>query len=313
MMKKIKELIFAERGQAAVLVALSLTALLGFAAISVDYGYLANERRGLQNAADAAALAAAWELPDKGNVEAKGREYAIKNASELTGGQIKFAYPNELKEVKVDVEYTYDTFFGRVLGQNSAVISASATAEKISEWKGEALPFLNMGFDYSTTDPTAWTKVGPGINGTIVDFSTHGSGDDTYFEVSYADGIEITMGYANGTKGEDGSKLSDGLAHVINKKDMRVKKFYLFSLRDDIIRSKNVIVNGGVTKKINDLKNKDIIDKSQLVLIEVLFLDAKWANRHDLELEYLGKVFDLINDFPTEHLSSGGKSSRLVK
>lgn len=48
-----------ERGQSIVLVALWLTVLMGFAAIAVDVGRFYAERRYLQNAADAAALAAA--------------------------------------------------------------------------------------------------------------------------------------------------------------------------------------------------------------------------------------------------------------
>jgi hypothetical protein len=51
-----------EGGQTLVLVALWLTALLGFAAVAVDVGRFSAERRFLQNAADAAALAAANAL-----------------------------------------------------------------------------------------------------------------------------------------------------------------------------------------------------------------------------------------------------------
>jgi len=58
----------------------------------------------------------------------------------------------------------------------------------------------------------------------------------------------------------------------------------------------------------------------QLVLIECLFLDCKWSNQHDIELKFLGNVFDLGNDdpdnplpdFPTENLSSGG-ASKLIQ
>jgi Flp pilus assembly protein TadG len=50
-----------ERGAAAVLVGVSLLALMGFAALAIDAGFGYSERRGTQNAADNAALAAAWE------------------------------------------------------------------------------------------------------------------------------------------------------------------------------------------------------------------------------------------------------------
>ena len=50
-----------ERGAAAFLVAISLVVLVGFAALAIDGGLGFDDRRGTQNAADSAALAAAWE------------------------------------------------------------------------------------------------------------------------------------------------------------------------------------------------------------------------------------------------------------
>jgi Flp pilus assembly protein TadG len=51
-----------QRGSVSVVVALSLVVLLGFAALAVDYGYLAFSQRRLQSATDAAALAGAVDL-----------------------------------------------------------------------------------------------------------------------------------------------------------------------------------------------------------------------------------------------------------
>lgn len=50
-----------ERGAAAFVVAISLLVLVGFAALAIDGGLGFDQRRGTQNAADNAALAAAWE------------------------------------------------------------------------------------------------------------------------------------------------------------------------------------------------------------------------------------------------------------
>ena len=52
----------AERGQVLVMIALLLVVLLGFAAFAVDIGRQVSERRHVQNAADAAALAACRSL-----------------------------------------------------------------------------------------------------------------------------------------------------------------------------------------------------------------------------------------------------------
>ncbi len=50
-----------DKGATMVLVAMSLLMLFGFAALAIDAGLGYNDRRGTQNAADNAALAAAWE------------------------------------------------------------------------------------------------------------------------------------------------------------------------------------------------------------------------------------------------------------
>lgn len=53
-----------QSGAVAVIVALSMVMLLGFAALAIDVGYLAATKNELQNVADAAALAATGELGD---------------------------------------------------------------------------------------------------------------------------------------------------------------------------------------------------------------------------------------------------------
>ncbi len=59
-MRRLRE----EDGAIAVLTAVLLVAMFGFAAISIDVGALYEERRQLQNGADAAALAAAWDCAE---------------------------------------------------------------------------------------------------------------------------------------------------------------------------------------------------------------------------------------------------------
>ena len=78
-----------EHGQALVLIALWLTLLLGFAALAIDVGRFYSERRFLQNAADAAALAGARALHSGRSVaqaEAAARAVLTQNfANEPTG------------------------------------------------------------------------------------------------------------------------------------------------------------------------------------------------------------------------------------
>lgn len=87
-----------ERGQTVVLVALLFTVLLGFAALSVDAGRFYVERRFLQNAVDAAALACANKLRAGGTVaqaEAAARDllttYNLRG--DPTGSTVTVAAP----------------------------------------------------------------------------------------------------------------------------------------------------------------------------------------------------------------------------
>jgi len=70
----------ARQGIALVLAALCLTLLIGFVGMAVDLGQFLASRAQLQAAADAVALAAAFDLPD----EEKARE-AAREAAELNG------------------------------------------------------------------------------------------------------------------------------------------------------------------------------------------------------------------------------------
>ncbi len=61
------------------LVAGGMVVVIGFAALSVDLGFLTLARRGVQNDADAMALAAVRELPDESSADAIALLWATKN------------------------------------------------------------------------------------------------------------------------------------------------------------------------------------------------------------------------------------------
>src|SRR2546423_15151262 len=66
-------------GQIIVLAAILLPILLAMAGLAVDVGSYAAERRNLQNAADAIALAAARDLPNQNAAQASAQAWATKN------------------------------------------------------------------------------------------------------------------------------------------------------------------------------------------------------------------------------------------
>lgn len=327
-----------EQGQAMVMAAFAMVVILGFAAFAVDIGHIAVQKSDLQNAADAAALAGVVD-GDKVNTAVK---YAKYNGMDVTdpfvwqNGDRVDPTPLGTKQLKVQCSREVDYYFAGVFGFKSKTITAIAVAERNSTtWSGEALPFLNLGYDYSTTDPTAWTQVGPGIKGTITDFNTIGSGEDLYFDVDYEDGISIKPGFSNGEKGLDGSTLKVGLDELLDKQDENVKVVYLFSLRSDIIKSITNTEKPGTLKvmrkqgnnlkevdtTLNGLKNGDVVLKNQLVLIQCKYLGCdNYNNQHELRLEFLGPVYDLGNtgttdlpDLPTDYLkSTKGTGAKLV-
>jgi Flp pilus assembly protein TadG len=155
------------RAVVAVWVAVTSTVLLGFAALSVDIGYMLVTRAELQNAADAAAFAGVSALADSTlvtgtspqedlAVEAKTRaasygaknkvtkQYAVVEWSDITIGHINNA--TNLQEgvsegatpynaVQVVVRKSPDSpngpvnlFFASIWGQNTTSVAATATA-----------------------------------------------------------------------------------------------------------------------------------------------------------------------------------------
>src|SRR4030067_1047641 len=121
-----------ERGQALILGALALVVLFGFTALTIDVGLFLQERRNLQNAADAAALAGVLELPESpAAAQVRAQEWAVQNGIDGTDGRqvesITVPQPDRI-EVKIARQST-PFLFGRVLGFTSIDVRTRAVAE----------------------------------------------------------------------------------------------------------------------------------------------------------------------------------------
>lgn len=134
-----------ERGQALVIPVLFLVVLLGMAAATIDVGSWYRTHRQAQAAADAAALAAAQELPANTTTAATSRalEYASKNGGGLAAADITYSAslnPGRYDTVSVKVRRPAPIFFSRVLGISSvtAVGRSTARAEPVSSVSGVA-------------------------------------------------------------------------------------------------------------------------------------------------------------------------------
>ena len=118
-----------------VLFVLALGVIMGFVAMSIDVGMIFVERRSLQSAADAAALAGAPALPPEGNAAAAmalAREYAEKNGyvDGVDGVKVKVQSPfnGNPKDIEVVIEEEMPFIFARVLGLDKANVRARAVA-----------------------------------------------------------------------------------------------------------------------------------------------------------------------------------------
>lgn len=76
---KLKNKLKDKKGIALVYIALMIVVIMGFVGLAVDIGYMYVAKGQLQNAADAAALAAATQLPDPTKVNAEAKKFAASN------------------------------------------------------------------------------------------------------------------------------------------------------------------------------------------------------------------------------------------
>ncbi len=124
-----------EKGQAIVLFALLLMVLLGTTAFTVDVGYLQWQKRHLQNAADAAALAGARALIDGQAVYAEVTRYVEAHGFDENDIDNKHEIQNLSAgdtEIPVALKITRDLYFARVLGFEDSDVAVFAAAEVVS-------------------------------------------------------------------------------------------------------------------------------------------------------------------------------------
>jgi Flp pilus assembly protein TadG len=150
-----------ETGQVLVIFALSLVVLMAAAGLAVDIGRFYSERRFLQNAADAGALAVANALirgESNANAEAEGRDVLARNFLGSPNGSSPAAAITPVyesgyagvashlisgilingSEVRVAVQGQVGYTFGRVIGLGSTAIGAQAKVRT----NGDLLPIV---------------------------------------------------------------------------------------------------------------------------------------------------------------------------
>jgi hypothetical protein len=120
---------FDERGAVAVLVALLLPLIMGMAGLAVDVGSWYLTQGQLQAAADAAALAGAWDLPSSpSDAETAAQNMADLDVSGATVTSVT-PYNGNSSEIQVTLSKRGSLWFGSFLGLSAPTITASAVAE----------------------------------------------------------------------------------------------------------------------------------------------------------------------------------------
>jgi len=197
-----------QRGQSLLVFVLFLGALLGFTAMTIDMGMFYEDRRHLQNTADAAALAGTQELPlDPAGARQKARDWALSNgvlSSQIGTIEVRSRLTAN-DTVYVELKKDFSWIFARVLGKTTSDVSADAAATTGSlGGNNEMMPWAILQGDTDCLDgqghaifgATCTVKVGAGsaINGWYgaLDYDGIGGGSSEY-QSNIIDGLVETV------------------------------------------------------------------------------------------------------------------------
>jgi Flp pilus assembly protein TadG len=117
-----------QRGSVAILFALALTALMGFAALVVDVGQAALTGQRLQQAAAAGALAGAVRLPQD-PAGAVAAAVAVAAGNGVAPGSVSATPSPDGTSLRVTVQGSTPTTFARVFGIQRLTLGGTATAQ----------------------------------------------------------------------------------------------------------------------------------------------------------------------------------------
>lgn len=180
-----------DRGSAIVLVAFSLTLLMGLAAFGVDLAWFYLNSSRVQRAADAAALAGVINLPgDEPEALADANAVALQNGYDGTAADVTVT-PDRISANELEVTITHEvpTFFLKVFGMQTQRITEKATAEYIPPLKlgSPSNKFGNDPSCYSTNSNCAgnfWANI-------------HGTRTDTQMGDAYSSYCSVGGGSSN--------------------------------------------------------------------------------------------------------------------
>ena len=201
-----------ERGATAVMVALLMVPMLGFAAIAVDIAAVYSERVQLQNGADAAALAIGHDCAEGacGDTQSTADDFTTANYDEAGSVHGTPTVSLGANEVTVTNPGTQGHWFAPVLGEDSTAVTASATVRWGAPGGGTAV--LPLAFSWCAFEQQTGGGLPTGGTPTVIDFT---KADDTE-GCTGPSNLEVPGGFAwlDSESGECGATTTvDGIAY----------------------------------------------------------------------------------------------------
>jgi len=222
-----------EKGSAAVVICLLMTAIMGVAALVTDIGMVYAERVKLSNALDSAALAAALELPGNGGQAiAVAKDYLQKNGVDPAETTITLGTGN--KSIKIEGTKNVKHLFAQVIGIESSDVHARAMAviAPVKSVKG-IKPFAVEAFDYTYGDQVT-LKVGGGYGsyGNYGAIALGGTGASNFKEKAlYGYSGTISVGDFLETETGNMSGATNAIKNYINSENSTFDNFPRDSVR----------------------------------------------------------------------------------
>lgn len=294
-LKVLRRMLKNESGQAVVVLAVSLTVLLGCAALVIDLGADYRAKNQVQNAADFAALAAARELPDAGDAVSKGIDVACENGMEFGNVTVTTPYNGDSSLVEVVCTKENTHAFARVFNSDSAVLTGRAVARMIPpQWSGAALPLLNVSGSQVGDEICVWNKNSPGNFGVLdrkhMTWIEPENGIPGHYEIEY----ELGVYTENGQIGQ--------LKKYLQEMCAAGRTVYIFSIAEG---EGPVDVGQGV-----------LVSSSKLVLLECTVTEYDFGSI-DLGVERIYDIYGNVGNGPEIPdditFTSEGYSSELVE
>lgn len=194
---RLRRVLAGERGAVSVMVALMLPVLVGMAAFAVDLGEWYWQHRQLQTAADAAALAGAFALPNSTTATTQAQSYVSKNVSGATT-TVTTPYNSSSSQIKVTVTKPAASILSGVLGITPPTEKVTAIASKAPSTVAAAV----FASDTTCSDNAVDIEGnGANIPGGIYSNGTfyNGSNNDSFGWVDYGGPNSCSAHDGNGT------------------------------------------------------------------------------------------------------------------